>query len=167
MCTRVKWSNRAAGPGMPDRVIRSADGFYGGLLIILGVYYLGMAYSWAVTPSESRVAGISWLAIPDWAVHPSTIAVLWAVAGVVCVAGGALSRVKAAELAAGLVAVLIPFIIGALFASAWVLTGYGKADAPTGLVTAWSYWLPAVIAGWGMIRAPRHVAVQIGGAHAD
>lgn len=152
---------------MPDRVIRSAGGFYGGLLMILGVYYLGMACSWALVPSKSRVAGISWLAIPDWVVHPDTIAALWAVAGVVCVAGGALSRVKAAELIAGLAAVLIPFIIGALFASAWVLTSYGKADAPTGVTTAWSYWLPAAIAGWGMIRSPRDVTVDMGGAHGD
>lgn len=152
---------------MPDRLSRHADGFYGGLLMILGVYYIGMAYSWAVTPSDSRVAGISWLAIPDWAVHPYTIAVLWAVAGIVCVTGGAFSRNHVAELTAGLAAALIPFIIGAFFASAWVLTGYGKAEAPTGLVTAWSYWLPAVIAGWGMIRAPRHVTVHIGGAHGD
>lgn len=152
---------------MPDRLVKTADGYYGGLLMILGVYYLGMAYSWAVRPSESRVAGISWLAIPDWAVHPYTIAVLWAVAGVVCVIGGALSRNRVAELTAGVTAVLIPFIIGAVFASAWVLTIYGKADAPTGLVTAWSYWLPAVIAGWGMIRAPRHVSVRIGGSHGD
>lgn len=152
---------------MPDRLIRSADGFYGGLLILLGVYYLGMAYSWAVTHSESRAAGISWLEIPDWAVHPYTIAVLWAVAGIVCVIGGAFSRHRFAALTAGLAAVLIPFIIGAFFASAWVLTGYGNADAPTGLTTAWSYWLPAVIAGWGMIRAPRNVTVQIGGAHGD
>lgn len=152
---------------MPDRLVKTADGYYGGLLMILGIYYLGMAYSWAVTPSESRVAGISWLAIPDWAVHPATIAVLWGMAGVVCVIGGALSRNKAAEVFAGVTAVLIPFIIGSLFASAWVLTSYGKADAPTGLVTAWSYWLPAVIAGWGMIRAPRTVTVDIGGAHAD
>lgn len=152
---------------MPDRLSRHADGFYGGLLMILGVYYLGMAYSWAVTPSDSRVAGISWLAIPDWAVHPYTIAVLWAVAGIVCVTGGAFSRNRVAELTAGLAAALIPFIIGAFFASAWVLTGYGKASAPTGLTTAWSYWLPAVIAGWGMIRAPRPVTVRIGGAHGD
>lgn len=152
---------------MPDRLVKTADGFYGGLLMILGVYYLGMAYSWAVTSSESRVAGISWLAIPDWAVHPYTIAVLWAVAGVVCVVGGALSRNRAAEIIAGVTAVLIPFIIGAVFASAWVLTSYGKADAPTGLTTAWSYWLPAVIAGWGMIRAPRTVTVRIGGPHGD
>ena len=152
---------------MPDRLVKTADGFYGGLLMILGVYYLGMAYSWAVTSSVSRVAGISWLAIPDWAVHPYTIATLWAVAGVVCVIGGAFSRNRAAEIIAGVTAVLIPFIIGAVFASAWVLTGYGKADAPTGLTTAWSYWLPAVIAGWGMIRAPRLVTVRIGGPHGD
>lgn len=152
---------------MPDRLVKTADGYYGGLLMILGVYYLGMAYSWAATSSESRVAGISWLAIPDWAVHPVTIAVLWGVAGCVCVIGGALSRNRAAEITAGVTAVLIPFIIGALFASAWVLTSYGKADAPMGLTTAWSYWLPAVIAGWGMIRAPRTVTVRIGGSHGD
>lgn len=152
---------------MPDRLVKTADGYYGGLLMILGVYYLGMAYSWAEAPSESRVAGISWLAIPDWAVHPVTIAVLWGVAGVVCLVGGALSRNRAAEITAGVTAVLVPFIVGSLFASAWVLTSYGKADAPTGLTTAWSYWLPAVIAGWGMIRAPRTVTVRIGGAHSD
>lgn len=152
---------------MPDRLVKTADGYYGGLLMILGVYYLGMAYSWAVTSSESRVAGISWLAIPDWAVHPYTIAALWAVAGVVCVISGAFSRNRAAKLAAGVTAVLIPFIIGTFFASAWVLTIYGEADAPKGLTTAWSYWLPAVIAGWGMIRAPRPVTVRIEGPHGD
>lgn len=152
---------------MPDRLSRHADGFYGGLLMILGVYYLGMAYSWAVTPSESRVAGISWLAIPDWAVHPYTVAVLWGFAGVVSTVGGALSRHRGVEIFTGLTAVLIPFLLGALFACAWGLTYTGRAAAPTGLTTAWSYWLPAVIAGWGMIRAPRHVTVHIGGAHGD
>lgn len=148
---------------MPDRLVRTADGFYGGLLMILGVYYLGMAYSWWSTPSPGRAAGIEWVSIPDWAVHTNTVAMLWLIAGILSVVGGAFSRYRGVEVAAGLAAVLIPFIIGSFFVAAWILTPLGDADAPTGLTTAWSYYLPAVIAGWGMIRAPRRVTVQIGG----
>ena len=147
---------------MPDRVIRSADGFYGGLLMILGVYYLGLGVSWMEHQTESRVAGIAWAAVPDWLVHPWSVAALWFFAGAVCLVGGALSKNRVIEIIVGQVAVLVPFILGAFFAAAWVLTPYGYAHAPTGLTTAWSYWLPAVIAGWAFARAPRHFTVVRG-----
>ena len=147
---------------MPDRIIRTAGGIYGGLLMILGVYYLGMGISWAVYQTESRVAGISWAAVPDWLVHPWSVAALWLFAGIACLVGGALSKNRVIAIIVGQISVLVPFVLGAFFAAAWVLTHYGYAQSPIGLTTAWSYWLPAVIAGWAFARAPRHVTVVRG-----
>lgn len=144
---------------MPDRVLKYADGIYGGLLVLLGVYYLGMGVSWVIYPSQSRVAGVEWAGVPDWAIHPWSVAAAWFFAGLVCIIGGAFTRTRWVEVFVGQVAVLVPFVLGAFFATAWALTFYGYAHAPNGLTTAWSYWLPAVIAGWGFARAPRHVQV--------
>lgn len=140
-------------------MLRHHTRFHNGLILILGGYYMGLAYSWAQSPPAARVAGIDWLSIPDWAVHPYTVAAIWAFGGVTCLAGYFMRSFRGVALLVSLVAFLVPFTLGAFFAGAWVLTGMGEADAPTGLVTAWSYWLPAVIAAWGMLSAPRHVAV--------
>lgn len=129
---------------MPDRLIRTADGVLGGLLIIIGLIYICLGWSWTVFPTDTRVEGISWL---PFHVTMNGVGWWWMFGGAVTVAGAALSRWRLLETMAVMAGVGTSLVVAGVFAVGWMI-----GESPGGLIGAMSYVGWSVIVGWVSVR---------------
>ena len=141
---------------MPDRIIRTVDGPTGGLLVIVGIYLLGLGGWWLAQPTESRNSGVEWINessyIPLSGLTSAHVGWWWLLTGAVALLGGLLSKRKWLERAGIVAAIFGPLLIAGVFVGAWV-----DGDAPTGGTTAWSYALPAALVVWQLSHEKQRV----------
>lgn len=141
---------------MPDRIIRTVDGPTGGLLVIVGIYMLGLGWGWLARPTESRNSGVEWINdsayIPLSGLTSEHVGWWWLLTGAVALLGGLLSKRKWLERAAIVAAIFGPLLIAGVFVGAWV-----DGDAPTGGTAAWSYALPASLVVWQLSHEKQRV----------
>lgn len=87
------------------------------MLLCCSFVYLWLAYSWATTPTQSRLAGISWIPFP---IDEKAIAVLW-FAGSVFALLGALC--KKLTIPVAVIPAIVPVLIALIFFGAWLDSG--------------------------------------------
>ena len=87
------------------------------LLLCWGFVYAWLAFSWATTPTQSRLAGISWIPFP---IDERFIAAIWAIGSVFAFLGAL--RVKI-SLSAAVVPAIAPMIVSLIFVGAWLDSG--------------------------------------------
>lgn len=129
---------------MPDRFIHTARSVLDGLLVIVGVLYAFIGWSWLILPTPGRLAGIEWL--PVW-VTEHTVGWWWIAGGLATALCAALSNNRVLGTLGVFVGLITPLAVAGAFFTAFTL-----GLAPRGLVTAASYGSWAVIIGWVSAR---------------
>ena len=130
---------------MPDRLIRTADGLLGGLLVINGLYLAGLGVSWFYQPTKTRAAGVEWI---NDSILPVTlswehVAWFWILGGALSLLGGVLSKYPRWERTGVIAASMTPLIVSAVFVGAFI-----DGSAPTGVTAALSYAYAGAIPLW-------------------
>ena len=131
---------------MPDRLIRTADGLLGGLLVINGLYLAGLGVSWFYQPTKTRAAGVEWInesILPITTLSWEHVAWSWILGGALSLLGGALSKRRRWERMGVIAASMTPLIVAAVFVGAFI-----DNSAPAGATTALSYAYAGAIPLW-------------------
>ena len=141
---------------MPHRIIRTIHGPTGGLLVLIGIYLIGLGTQWILFPSSSREAGVEWInrnpMIPLTDLTSTHVAWWWLIGGTLTLTGGLASNIPTAERTAIAAGIFFPAIVAALFIGAWI-----DGTAPHGVTSAWSYALPSVVIAWQVSRERQRV----------
>lgn len=87
------------------------------VLLCWGIVYAWLAFSWATTPTQSRLAGISWIPFP---VDEKFIALFWAVGSVFALLGAFRKKLT---VAASAIPAIVPLMIALIFVGAWIDSG--------------------------------------------
>lgn len=131
---------------MPHRIIRTIRGTLGDILVIFGVYMIGLGLSWFALPTSSRESGVHWVnesVLPVNGMTSGHIAWWWVVGGVLTLVGGLFSKRPKLERLGVATGIFFPFAVAVLFIGAWV-----DGASPTGIISAWSYLVPSAVILW-------------------
>ena len=138
---------------MPDRLIRTADGLLGGLLVINGLYLASLGVSWFYQPTKNRVAGVEWIndsILPITTLSWEHVAWFWILGGTLSLLGGVHSKRRGWERMGVVAAVMTPLIVSAVFIGAFI-----DNSAPFGVAAALSYTYAGAIPLWFIHRERR------------
>lgn len=118
---------------MPERIIRTVDGFHGGVLVITGLWYSALGFTWLALPLETRQEGLSWIPI-GW-MNTASLGVAWVLVGVLAFIVGLVSRShRKWEYTAYWAVIALPLVT-----STWFAIAQFVGAAPRGLVTSVVY----------------------------
>lgn len=126
---------------MPHRRIYRRD--VGSWAILIGIYCLYLGVTWLLYPTDSRSAGVEWInrsAFPVAGLSATHVAVWWMIGGVLSVVGGVFSRIKTLSVLSIASSIFFPSIVAVVFFGGWV-----DGSTRTGLVSAGSYFFPAIV----------------------
>ncbi|OMH30662.1 hypothetical protein [Tersicoccus sp. Bi-70] len=138
---------------MPDRLIRTADGLTGGMLVVLGLCQAVVGVSWWVWPTAGRLAAVDWLPVTA---GTSTGLGWWLVsAGTITALGGALSRHRRLEVTAFVANTIGHFWVAFLYV---VGGAAGSASAATAGPGAIWYLVLLTLGVYVAVRYPRETA---------
>lgn len=121
---------------MKSDLNRSVSGYLG---LLVGTFYVILALSWAIWPTNSRSSGIDWLnhsPIPVSNLSANHIMIWWAVGGIITVAGSVLTFTHKSSGIMIFASILTPMVVASLFTAA-----YFGGHSPSGIVSAISYAL--------------------------
>lgn len=131
---------------MPHRIIRTIHGPLGAILVIFGIYMIGLGLSWFAVPTGSRESGVQWInesSLPVTSLTSEHVAWWWIVGGVLTLVGGLFSRRPLLERVGVAAGIVFPFVVAGLFVGAWA-----DGASRTGIISAWSYLVPSVVILW-------------------
>lgn len=121
----------------------------GAYLVLVGIGYMAIGFSWAMFPSHSRQAGIAWAPF----ITQSVIAMLWALGGSMSLFTGLIAKANRKWGFVGLQGVALfltlVFIVSALLG----VLPFGPPGRPESIITAISYatfWASA----WTVAQIP-------------
>lgn len=131
---------------MPHRIIRTIHGTLGDILVIFGVYMIGLGLSWLALPTSSRDSGVQWInesALPVDGLTSAHVAWWWIVGGVLTLVGGLFSKRPLFERVGVAAGIFFPIVVAGLFVGAWA-----DGASRTGIISAWSYLVPSAVILW-------------------
>lgn len=148
---------------MPHRIIRTIHGTLGDILVIFGIYMIGLGLSWFALPTSSRESGVQWInesVLPVNGMTSGHVAWWWIVGGTLTLVGGLFSRKSLLERMGVAAGIFFPFVVAGLFFGGWV-----DGASRTGIVSAWSYFVPSAVILWSALRGsddPKEIRVVTG-----
>ena len=151
---------------MKSDLNRSVSEYLG---LLVGTFYMILALSWAVWPTNSRSSGIDWLnhsPIPVHGLSSEHIMIWWAVGGLVTVVGSILALTRRMPGVMIFASILTPMVVASLFAAS-----HFGGHSPTGIVSAISYTLYGMIIPVTVIveriifKRERNYLAEIEGGH--
>lgn len=125
---------------MKSELHHSVSGYLG---LLIGTFYMFLALSWAIWPTNARSSGIDWVnhsPVPIHELSPDHIMIWWALGGLSTVVGSILTFTHKLSGILIFASILTPMIIASLFAAAF----FG-GHSETGIVSAFSYTLYGLI----------------------
>ena len=131
---------------MPHRIIRTIHGTLGDILVIFGIYMIGLGLSWFLLPSNARESGVQWInesSLPVTGLTSEHVAWWWIIGGVLTLVGGLFSQRPLFERVGVAAGIFFPIVVAGLFVGAWA-----DGASRTGIISAWSYLVPSAVILW-------------------
>lgn len=136
---------------MKSDLNRNVTGYMG---MLIGSFYLLLAVSWSIWPTNSRSSGIDWInysPIPVDNLNATHLVVWWIVGGLVTIAGSVLSLKRNMNGVLIFSSIITPLFVASMFAAAF----FG-GHSPTGIVSAISYLVYGMVVPTAVL-AERHI----------